>query len=112
MFVEAVLLVFLRFILPGDVDLDDFPYEDLLSDDEELEMKKEKEKRKRQELLANVDFSRYACFTTNVGSLSLQCYVPLYQLGVKHQFNTFFEKQRTETGFLSGIQHCFYHCKH
>uniref|UniRef100_A0AAQ6A991 Neuroblastoma-amplified sequence n=1 Tax=Amphiprion ocellaris TaxID=80972 RepID=A0AAQ6A991_AMPOC len=47
-----------RFILPGDVDLDDLPYEDLLSDDEELEMKKEKEKKKRQELLDKIDFSR------------------------------------------------------
>lgn len=52
----------LRFIMPGDVDLDDLPYEDLLSDNEELEMKKEKENKKRQELLAKVDFSRYtAC---------------------------------------------------
>ncbi|KAM6915430.1 NBAS subunit of NRZ tethering complex [Xenentodon cancila] len=45
-----------RFIMPGDVDLDDLPYEDILPDDEELEMKKEKEK--RRELLAKVDFSR------------------------------------------------------
>nr|XP_046229839.1 neuroblastoma-amplified sequence isoform X2 [Scatophagus argus] len=47
-----------RFIMPGDVDLDDLPYEDFLSDDVELEMKKEKESRKRRELLAKVDFSR------------------------------------------------------
>ncbi|KAM9703151.1 NBAS subunit of NRZ tethering complex [Menidia menidia] len=47
-----------RFIMPGDVDLDDVPYEDMLSDDEELERKKEKENRKRQELLAKVDFNR------------------------------------------------------
>uniref|UniRef100_A0A1A7XPK9 Neuroblastoma amplified sequence n=1 Tax=Iconisemion striatum TaxID=60296 RepID=A0A1A7XPK9_9TELE len=47
-----------RFILPGDVDLDDLPYEDTLADDEELEMKKEKEQEKRRELLAKVDFSR------------------------------------------------------
>ncbi|AWP19902.1 putative neuroblastoma-amplified sequence [Scophthalmus maximus] len=46
-----------RFIMPGDVDLDDLPYEDL-SDDVELEMKKESESRKRRELLARVDFSR------------------------------------------------------
>lgn len=45
--------------MPGDVDLDDLPYEDILSDDEELEMKKERENRKRQELLTKVDFSRY-----------------------------------------------------
>uniref|UniRef100_A0A8C7YXX3 NBAS subunit of NRZ tethering complex n=1 Tax=Oryzias sinensis TaxID=183150 RepID=A0A8C7YXX3_9TELE len=47
-----------RFIMPGDVDLDDQPYEDMLSDDEELERKKEWESRRRQELLAKVDFSR------------------------------------------------------
>ncbi|KAG7239145.1 hypothetical protein INR49_029896 [Caranx melampygus] len=47
-----------RFIMPGDVDLDDLPYEDMLSDDEELEMKKERENIKRRELLAKVDFSR------------------------------------------------------
>lgn len=48
--------------MPGDVDLDDLPYEDMLSDNEELEMKKERENKKRRELLAKVDFSRYtAC---------------------------------------------------
>lgn len=47
-----------RFILPGDVDLDDLPYEDLLTDDEELGMKKEKEKKRRQELMDKIDFSR------------------------------------------------------
>ncbi|XP_059211796.1 NBAS subunit of NRZ tethering complex [Centropristis striata] len=47
-----------RFIMPGDVDLDDLPYEDILSGEEELEMKKERESRKRRELLAKVDFSR------------------------------------------------------
>ena len=45
--------------MPGDVDLDDLPYEDILSGDEELDMKKEREQRKRRELLARVDFSRY-----------------------------------------------------
>ncbi|XP_056150441.1 LOW QUALITY PROTEIN: NBAS subunit of NRZ tethering complex [Lampris incognitus] len=47
-----------RFIMPGDVDLDDLPYEDFVSAEEELERKKEKESTKRQELLAKVDFSR------------------------------------------------------
>lgn len=46
--------------MPGDVDLEDLPYEDLLSDDVELEKKAERESRKRQELLAKVDFSRCA----------------------------------------------------
>ncbi|XP_069014456.1 NBAS subunit of NRZ tethering complex [Embiotoca jacksoni] len=49
-----------RFIMPGDVDLDDLPYEDIMSDDEELEleMKNEMETRKRRELQGKVDFSR------------------------------------------------------
>ncbi|KAM4522694.1 NBAS subunit of NRZ tethering complex isoform 2-T2 [Odontesthes bonariensis] len=47
-----------RFIMPGDVDLEEIPYEDILPDDEELERKKEKENRKKRELLAKVDFSR------------------------------------------------------
>uniref|UniRef100_A0A669EJU9 NBAS subunit of NRZ tethering complex n=1 Tax=Oreochromis niloticus TaxID=8128 RepID=A0A669EJU9_ORENI len=47
-----------RFIMPGDVDLDDLPYEDILSDEQELEMKRERENKKRRELLAKVDFSR------------------------------------------------------
>ncbi|XP_028253229.1 NBAS subunit of NRZ tethering complex [Parambassis ranga] len=47
-----------RFIMPGDVDLDDLPYEDILSDDDELDIKKEKENRRRQELLDKVDFGR------------------------------------------------------
>ncbi|KAM3602383.1 uncharacterized protein V6R79_003119 [Siganus canaliculatus] len=46
-----------RFIMPGDVDLDDLPYEDFLSEDAEQE-KKERENKKRHELLAKVDFSR------------------------------------------------------
>lgn len=57
--------------MPGDVDIDDLPYEDILSGDEELEMKTEKESRKRQELLAKVDFSRYAdCRLVSSGSQS------------------------------------------
>lgn len=44
--------------MPGDVDLDDLPYEDILSGEEELERRKERENRKRRELLAKVDFSR------------------------------------------------------
>ncbi|KAM3861566.1 NBAS subunit of NRZ tethering complex [Diretmus argenteus] len=47
-----------RFIMPGDVDLDDLPYEDFLSAEEELERKRERESSKRQELLNKVDFSR------------------------------------------------------
>uniref|UniRef100_A0A3Q3XCS4 NBAS subunit of NRZ tethering complex n=1 Tax=Mola mola TaxID=94237 RepID=A0A3Q3XCS4_MOLML len=47
-----------RFIMPGDVDLDELPYEDFLSDDAELDRKTERESRKREELLAKVDFSR------------------------------------------------------
>lgn len=45
--------------MPGDVDLDELPYEDILLDEEELDLKKERENMKRRELLARVDFSRY-----------------------------------------------------
>ncbi|XP_027896196.1 NBAS subunit of NRZ tethering complex [Xiphophorus couchianus] len=66
-----------KFIMPGDVDLDDLPYEDLLSDDEELEMKKDKEKRKIQELLAKVDFSRLTLEQKELcrSRLKLLCYL-------------------------------------
>uniref|UniRef100_A0A8C9VPQ5 NBAS subunit of NRZ tethering complex n=1 Tax=Scleropages formosus TaxID=113540 RepID=A0A8C9VPQ5_SCLFO len=47
-----------RFILPGDVDVDDEPYEEFLSPAEELRRKKELEARRRLELLDKVDFSR------------------------------------------------------
>lgn len=40
------------------MDLDDAPYEDFLSHDQELERKTERESRRRGELLAKVDFSR------------------------------------------------------
>lgn len=43
--------------MPGDVDLDDLPYEDL-SDEEEAEMQTEKESRRKRELLDKVDYSR------------------------------------------------------
>lgn len=70
------LLACLRFIMPGDVDLDDLPYEDILSRDEELEMKREREKRKRQELLAKIDFSRYtAGHTVGLSALLLNTFV-------------------------------------
>lgn len=59
-----------RFIIPGDVDLDEAPYEDFLSHDEELERKKERESRRRGELLAKVDFSRYT------SSQSLGAFIP------------------------------------
>ncbi|XP_072559088.1 NBAS subunit of NRZ tethering complex isoform X2 [Paramormyrops kingsleyae] len=47
-----------RFILAGDVDAEDTPYEDFLSPAEELRKKKEGEAKRRQELLKKVDFSR------------------------------------------------------
>ncbi|XP_041043793.1 neuroblastoma-amplified sequence isoform X1 [Carcharodon carcharias] len=46
-----------RFILPGDVDIDDIPYEEYVSPVEEMQRRKEKETAKRQELLQLVDFS-------------------------------------------------------
>ncbi|XP_071999707.1 NBAS subunit of NRZ tethering complex isoform X2 [Engystomops pustulosus] len=45
-----------RFILPGDVDIDDVPYEDFLSPEEEAESRKEREDLRRRELLQRVDF--------------------------------------------------------
>nr|XP_048701495.1 NBAS subunit of NRZ tethering complex isoform X1 [Caretta caretta] len=47
-----------RFILPGEVDVDEVPYEEFLSPDEEAENRKEKEARKHQELLLSVNFSK------------------------------------------------------
>ncbi|XP_075717206.1 NBAS subunit of NRZ tethering complex isoform X2 [Rhinoderma darwinii] len=45
-----------RFILPGDVDIDDVPYEDFLTAEEEAETRKERESQRREELLQRVDF--------------------------------------------------------
>lgn len=47
-----------RFIIPGDVDLDDAPYEDFLPHDEELGRQEERESSRRGELMAKVHFSR------------------------------------------------------
>ncbi|KAK6490067.1 neuroblastoma-amplified sequence [Huso huso] len=47
-----------RFIMPGDIDIEEIPYEDLLSPIEELQRKKEGEAKKRQELLKLVDFKK------------------------------------------------------
>ncbi|XP_051880260.1 NBAS subunit of NRZ tethering complex isoform X2 [Pristis pectinata] len=46
-----------RFILPGDLDIDELPYEDYLSPVEEMRRRKEREATKRRELLQLVDFS-------------------------------------------------------
>ncbi|XP_068136383.1 NBAS subunit of NRZ tethering complex isoform X2 [Hyperolius riggenbachi] len=45
-----------RFIMPGDIDIDDVPYEDFLTPEEETEHRKEKESQRRKELLQLVDF--------------------------------------------------------
>ncbi|XP_075057514.1 NBAS subunit of NRZ tethering complex isoform X2 [Mixophyes fleayi] len=45
-----------RFILPGDVDIEDVPYEDFLSPEEEAESRKERESQRRKELFQRVDF--------------------------------------------------------
>ncbi|XP_069584214.1 NBAS subunit of NRZ tethering complex [Ranitomeya imitator] len=44
-----------RFILPGDVDIDDVPYEDFVTPEEEAESRKERESQRRKELLKRVD---------------------------------------------------------
>ncbi|XP_066453161.1 NBAS subunit of NRZ tethering complex [Eleutherodactylus coqui] len=45
-----------RFILPGDVDIDDVPYEDFLTPEEEAASRKEREVQRRKNLLQRVDF--------------------------------------------------------
>uniref|UniRef100_A0A8K9X1G2 NBAS subunit of NRZ tethering complex n=1 Tax=Oncorhynchus mykiss TaxID=8022 RepID=A0A8K9X1G2_ONCMY len=66
-----------RFILSGDLDVDDAPYEDFLSAEKEMELKREKESRKRQELLARVDFSRLTLEQKELcrSRLKLLCYL-------------------------------------
>lgn len=74
--------------MPGDVDLDDLPYEDILSDDVELEMKKERESRKRRELLAKVDFSRYTDRQTSAGTQTGSLLVSQLSYSVRQQMKT------------------------
>ncbi|KAM9554241.1 NBAS subunit of NRZ tethering complex [Salvelinus alpinus] len=66
-----------RFILSGDLDVDDAPYEDFLSAEKEMELKREKESRKRRELLARVDFSRLTLEQKELcrSRLKLLCYL-------------------------------------
>uniref|UniRef100_A0A8C4W7S3 NBAS subunit of NRZ tethering complex n=1 Tax=Gopherus evgoodei TaxID=1825980 RepID=A0A8C4W7S3_9SAUR len=47
-----------RFILSGEVDIDEIPYEQFLSPGEEAENRKKREARKHQELLLSVNFSK------------------------------------------------------
>ncbi|XP_066468045.1 NBAS subunit of NRZ tethering complex isoform X2 [Tiliqua scincoides] len=47
-----------RFILPGDVDIDELLYEEFLTPEEEAESRKEWEAMKRQDLLRSVNFSK------------------------------------------------------
>jgi hypothetical protein len=48
-----------RFTLPGEVDIDTIPYEELLLPDEELaQTKMETEHKKREELLKLMNFSK------------------------------------------------------
>ncbi|XP_005160753.1 NBAS subunit of NRZ tethering complex isoform X1 [Danio rerio] len=66
-----------RFILSGDLDMDDAPYEDFLSMEEELEQRKERESKKRQELLKKVDFSKLTLEQKELcrSRLKLLCYL-------------------------------------
>nr|XP_055042803.1 NBAS subunit of NRZ tethering complex [Misgurnus anguillicaudatus] len=66
-----------RFILPGDLDLDDAPYEDILSMEEEMEKRKEVEAKRRQELLEKVDFSKLTLEQKELcrSRLKLLCYL-------------------------------------
>ncbi|XP_063298217.1 NBAS subunit of NRZ tethering complex [Pelobates fuscus] len=45
-----------RFILPGDVDIDEIPYEEFLTPEEEAETRQEREAQKRRDLLKLVAF--------------------------------------------------------
>ncbi|XP_026530082.1 neuroblastoma-amplified sequence [Notechis scutatus] len=47
-----------RFILPGNIDIDELLYEEFLTPEEEAEFRKEQEVIKHQELLESVDFSK------------------------------------------------------
>ncbi|KAJ8008712.1 hypothetical protein DPEC_G00081260 [Dallia pectoralis] len=47
-----------RFILSGDLDLYDVPYDDFLSAEEEVKIRRERDNNKRRELLAKINFSR------------------------------------------------------
>ncbi|KAL7888773.1 hypothetical protein AOLI_G00037470 [Acnodon oligacanthus] len=66
-----------RFILPGDVDIDDSSYEDFQSMEEEMERKKEREAKKRQDLLKKVDFSKLTLEQKELcrSRLKLLCYL-------------------------------------
>uniref|UniRef100_A0A8B9GME1 NBAS subunit of NRZ tethering complex n=1 Tax=Astyanax mexicanus TaxID=7994 RepID=A0A8B9GME1_ASTMX len=66
-----------RFILPGDIDIDDSSYEDFQSVEEEMERKKERETKKRQELLKKVDFSKLTLEQKELcrSRLKLLCYL-------------------------------------
>ncbi|XP_053503129.1 NBAS subunit of NRZ tethering complex isoform X1 [Ictalurus furcatus] len=66
-----------RFILPGDVDIDDAPYEDFRSMQEEMEIKREREAQKRRDLLKKVDFSKLTLEQKELcrSRLKLLCYL-------------------------------------
>ncbi|XP_056125295.1 NBAS subunit of NRZ tethering complex isoform X1 [Rhinichthys klamathensis goyatoka] len=66
-----------RFILPGDLDVDDASYEDFLSMEEEMDQRKEREAKKRQELLKKVEFSKLTLEQKELcrSRLKLLCYL-------------------------------------
>ncbi|TSL47624.1 Neuroblastoma-amplified sequence [Bagarius yarrelli] len=66
-----------RFILPGDVDIDDETYEDFQTMEEEMERKRQSETKKRQELLKKVDFSKLTLEQKELcrSRLKLLCYL-------------------------------------
>ncbi|KAJ8275215.1 hypothetical protein COCON_G00098400 [Conger conger] len=104
-----------RFIQPGDLDVEDVPYEDFLSPGEELQRKKETEARKRQELLMKVDFSRLTLEQKELcrSRLKLLCYLDrlaTYEeiLGGPHAAEQrydaeFFKKFRNQNILLSAL---------
>ncbi|XP_061097581.1 NBAS subunit of NRZ tethering complex [Conger conger] len=104
-----------RFIQPGDLDVEDVPYEDFLSPGEELQRKKETEARKRQELLMKVDFGRLTLEQKELcrSRLKLLCYLDrlaTYEeiLGGPHAAEQrydaeFFKKFRNQNILLSAL---------
>ncbi|KAA0708511.1 Neuroblastoma-amplified sequence [Triplophysa tibetana] len=66
-----------RFILPGDMDMDDTPYEDFLSTEEVMKQRKEGEEKRRQELLKKVEFSKLTLEQKELcrSRLKLLCYL-------------------------------------
>ncbi|CAI5769585.1 neuroblastoma-amplified sequence isoform X1 [Podarcis lilfordi] len=86
-----------RFILPGDVDIDELLFEEFLTPEEEAESRKEREAMKRQELLQSVNFSKLTLeqkelcrsrlklltYLDRLATYEVDCALSLVRLGVE-----------------------------